>query len=66
MKKQEFIYEFQIGDYAYINTQGGKCVRIIDVSFSIVKGLDYLTIDNNGTREYYKDNELTTEKIIEL
>lgn len=56
MRKQEFIYEFQIGDYAYINTQGGKCVRIIDVSFSIVKGIDYLTIDNNGTREYYKYN----------
>ena len=66
MRKQEFKHGFEIGDNAFINIQGGKRIRIIDVSFSIVNGIDYLTIDNNGTKEYYKESELTTTKIIEL
>ena len=64
--RKEFIYNHQIGDQVYINAQGGKCITVIDVYFSITNGLEYFTIDSEGTREYYKEIELTREKIIEL
>ena len=64
--RKEFTYEHEIGDFVYLNVQGGKHVTIIDVSYSLLKGLEYLTLDSYGTREYYRDNELSREKIIEL
>ena len=64
--RKEFTYAFEVGDFVYLNVQGGKPVTIIDVSYSLLKGLEYLTLDSYGTREYYRDNELSREKIIEL